>query len=251
MVPIALYPCLPCPYCNSTTLIIDEDSVSMRRLSGIALESYINKFQFPSLKEVESNESAWVKVLYGLVDFVDSLSCEPSQFIAYFKCKTCSESVSSIGLAKKPQKIDSICQAEIKVESFSPPLPMFPLASTTPSSVNAELLASFNSFHSDTCSSGNRLRRAMEKLCKELGYCERNLHRTIEAMSEKYPKQAELLIALKLVGNEASHSDGVDEQDLLDSYQVIEVVLDVFRQNVVEEIAKNSASRLKNKFKLD
>ena len=242
------YPKLPCPYCNGDHLLIDLDSLQTRGLSGAALKSYIENFQFKNLKEAINVDNNWLKLLAGLVDVADSVQYYPSQFIAFFKCSMCHESISSIGIAKTPRE-SSKGYLQIKVESFSPPVSMFPLNTITPKPINEELLGAFCYFHSDTSSSGNKLRRAIEKLCKELGFDNATLHRNIEAMSKVYSQEASWLEPLKLVGNEATHADGINQSDLLDSFQVFEVVLDIFRRKEVESKTAKTVEKLEKRFK--
>lgn len=242
------YPQLPCPYCDNDTLAIDESSLSIRKLSNTALKTYLNKLTTNNLENLDSEDSNWLKFFAGLADVADSMTFEPSQFVAFFRCSMCDESVSSTGIAKLPRK-DSSRLLQIKVEYFNPAIPIFPLSTTTPKTINEELLASFNLFHSDNCSSGNRLRRAIEKLCVELGFNVGNLHRNIEAMAKKFPEEAGWLESLKLVGNEATHSDGVNESDLLNSFQVFEVVLDIFRRKKIKSQTLKTVAKIDSKFK--
>jgi Domain of unknown function (DUF4145) len=242
------HPQIPCPYCDSNNLSIDKSSLTFRKLSGAALKTYLNKLTTNNLNNVKEEDNNWIKFFAGLTDVADMMMHEPSQFIAFFKCSMCSESVSSTGIAKLPRK-DSKGIVQIKVEYFNPPIPIFPLSSITPKNINEELLASFNLFHTDICSAGNRLRRAIEKLCIELGFNVGNLHRNIEAMASDYPEESKWLDSLKLVGNEATHSDGVNESDLLDSFQVFEVVLDVFRRKEIKENTLKAVAKIDKKFK--
>ncbi|TOL40633.1 hypothetical protein CGH98_24360, partial [Vibrio parahaemolyticus] len=53
-------------------------------------------------------------------------------------------------------------------------------------------------------------------------------------MAKEFPQEARWLESLKLVGNEATHADRVSEDDLLDSYKVFEVVLDIFRRKQLD-----------------
>lgn len=248
MISVSRYPSLPCPYCDSNNLKIDKESIKKRKLSGTALTSYMDKFHYANLKSVKNEESDWLKLFAGIIEVVDSVQFIPTQFIAFFKCSMCNESVSATGVAKEPTK-DSNRSTEIKVENFSPPIPMFPLRPLTPKSINEELLGTFSHYHSDIFSSGNKLRRAMEKLCEELGFTGTNLHRKIEAMAKEYPQEAKWLEPLKLVGNEATHSNGINESDLLDSLLVFEVVLDIFRRKHVESKVAQTVAKLEQKFK--
>lgn len=241
------YPKLPCPYCSSYNLVLDESSIVYRELSSTAVKAYTDKFKLKDINDVSLSDHTLIRMVFMMAEYADSSAYAPSQFVAFFTCSMCMENVSAIGISKVP-KNNSSAITQIKVESFSPPIPMFSLDSTTPNSINEELLSSFNHFHSDLSSAGNRLRRAMEKLCKELDCYETNLHRSIQALSKKFPQEAKWLEPLKLVGNEATHSDGVSESDLLDSYQVFEVVLNIFQRKKIEQITDNTAAKLDLKF---
>ena len=246
---IGSYPHLPCPYCDSKSLILDKGSFSTRKLSGAALKSYVDKFGgYKDLPSIQSESSPWLSLLAGVLVAADGAMFEASQFIAFFRCSNCSESVSSMGVAKIP-KNESSEIVQIKVESFNPPIPMFTLRSTTPKLINEELLRCFAYFHSDISSSGNKLRRAVEKLCEELGYNKPTLHQSIQAMANDYPQEASWLESLKFVGNEATHSDGVTESDLLNSLEIFEEVLDIFRRQKAKHKVQESIERLDKKFR--
>ncbi|PMN12908.1 hypothetical protein BCT39_08975 [Vibrio lentus] len=243
------YPALPCPYCNSVNLEPDISSFSTRALSGHARKAYIDRFRDNDLLNlVKDEDNSFLKLAVTFVTIASESGYGPSQFIAFFKCNTCNESVSATGVAKIP--IDKTNQIrQIKVESFSPPIPLFPLNNTTPNSVNEELLSSFNHYFFDTCSAGSRLRRAIEKLCVELGFSHGNLHRRIQNMAKEFPQEARWLESLKLVGNEATHADRVSEDDLLNSYKVFEVVLDIFRRKHLDPEIDNTVLKIENKYK--
>ncbi|HAS6359609.1 TPA: DUF4145 domain-containing protein [Vibrio vulnificus] len=247
--PLGNYPALPCPYCNSLNLEPDVESFSARGLSGRAGKAYVEKFRDNDLLDlVKDEDNNFLKLAATFITIANEAGYSPYQFIAFFKCKMCNESVSATGFAKIPNdKTNRIRQ--IKVESFNPPVSLFPLNSTTPNSVNEELLSSFNHYFSDTCSAGNRLRRAIEKLCAELGFSQGNLHRRIQSMAKEFPQEARWLESLKLVGNEATHADRVSEDDLLDSYKVFEVVLDIFRRKQLDPEIDSTVLKLENKYK--
>ena len=230
-------------------LKLDSESFTARKLSWQARRAYQEQFKDNELMDFATKEdNSFLKIAALILTVADGATYQPSQFIAFFKCSMCNESVSATGLAKIPKNDTS--SRQIKVENFNPPVPLFPLSDTTPSSINEELLSSFNHFFSDTCSSGNRLRRAVEKLCLELGYIRgRHLYHNIEAMAEEYPQEARWLQSLRLVGNEATHADQVTEDDLLDSYKVFEVVLDIFRRKYIEPEIEKVAIQLHDKHK--
>ncbi len=241
------YPGLPCPYCNSNVLLINKDTVSFKPLSGEYLKTFVSKFSSDNLRKAEGG-GEFIKFLAAIADISELVNYSSNQFIAFFDCALCSGSVSSLGVARIPIKIGTK-GAQLKVECFNPPIPMFSLSSTTPNKINEELLGAFRHFHSDVGSAGNKLRRAMEQLCIELGYNESNLHRNITAMSKDYPEESNWLGSLKLVGNEATHSNGVVESDILDFLQVFDVVLDIFRRREAALKIRQTVERIEGKFK--
>lgn len=85
-------------------------------------------------------------------------------------------------------------------------------------------------------------------MCIELGFGENTLHKNIEAMTLKYPEEAAWLTALKLVGNEATHSDGIDEADLLDSFKIFEAALHIFKKRKLSEAVAKTIPKIEQKF---
>ncbi|MGE8361412.1 DUF4145 domain-containing protein [Pseudomonas sp.] len=245
--PIDDYPVLPCPYCNGNALRINKDTICFKPLSGESLKNFVDKFSSENFKNAEGG-GEFIKFLAIIADASDLANYKSSQFIAFFDCALCSGSVSSLGVARIPIKVGSK-GAQLKVECFNPPVPMFSLSPTTPKKINEELLGAFRHFHSDVGSAGNKLRRAMEQLCVELGYGESNLHRNIIAMSKDYPEESNWLGSLKLVGNEATHSNGVIESDILDFLQVFDVVLDIFRRREASLKIRQTVEKIDDKFK--
>lgn len=209
------------------------------------------KKKFDAASEaLETN--TFLGVLAGIANAVDTASSQktPAKFICFFECKNCNNQVSATGTAQIP-----IANTEsprnpttVKVEYFSPPVPMFPINQEVPDSVATEMLQAFNHFHSDLSSSGAKLRRSVEKLCLELGYKEKNLHFTISALQKDHPTEGGLLNSLKLLGNEAAHSDSVDESDILNAFEVQEVILDIFPRVKLRKLAEENAAKLIQKF---
>ena len=250
---IKSYPELPCPYCGNHKLKLDLSTFQYKNLTGSVLKNYNEKYNFKKVQQTiaNSDESTFIKLLTGTFAVIDVLSHTPVQFTAFFQCDICSSSVASLGLAKvqkNKEKLDLSTDMEIKVLSFNPPIPIFELQESTPESINNELLHVFNYFHSDISSSGSKLRRAIEHLCFELGCNHKNLHRNIQELSKQYPQEAKWLESLKLVGNEATHSGGVSEKDIIDSLQILEVILDIFRRNEIEPLINQTALLLENKY---
>ena len=243
--PITSYPKLPCPYCGSHDLEIMSDAFQFKELSLKAIDRYLKKFDTKTVPNFENDDHVLIKIIDTLAYGFDRFTHSVHQCVGFFKCATCEEHVSAAGVVKRHN--EGKLGDQIKIETFSPPIPMFPLQNTTPSIINEELLGSFGYFHSDTCSSGNKLRRSIERLCDELGYTGR-LHRKLQDMSKDYPQEARWLNSLKLLGNEATHADNIDEKDLLMGYKVLEVVLDIFRRKIIDPQVERAVNQLNKKF---
>lgn len=110
------------------------------------------------------------------------------------------------------------------------------------------MLQSFNHFHSDPHSSGAKLRRSIETMCSELNFKEKNLHAMLSSMEKEFPREAQLLDSLKLLGNAASHRDSVSEEDLLDAFEVQEYVLGLFDRIKEKKEVEETSKRLMEKF---
>lgn len=251
--PISSYPILPCPYCNARSLAPDRKTfgyreVSVKNLGGLPFD----KAGAVSMTDVKNTFEAnkFFGVLLGLAKIAELSNYTWAKFNAFFQCSNCHQSVCSVGSAAIPaQQSSGNKEISIKVEYFSPPIRMFELVPTTPESINDELLKAFSHFHSDLTAAGAKLRRAIEQFCRELGYTNGSLHRRIEEMRSAYPKEATWLQSLKLVGNEATHGTGIEEQDLLHSFEVFAVLLDIFRQKQLESKVEKSLVQLDAKFR--
>ncbi|MDQ3060152.1 MAG: DUF4145 domain-containing protein [Pseudomonadota bacterium] len=246
------YPKLPCPFCNAKKLSLDPDVLQFRNSppnKGNVIVSREDKEIQKSFLNIY-RESKFFGVLYGIAVIGDKNKTSLKKFTAFFTCEECGGNVSAAGTAKIPnENLGNNLGASIKVEYFSPPVPMFDVSKYTPDPIAQEVLQAFNHFHCDLTGSGAKIRRAMEKLCKELGFVGKSLHHSIEAMGVIYPTQANWLKSLKLLGNEASHADGVEEADLLKAFQILEAVLDLFRQRVIERSINELLPELDEKFR--
>jgi Domain of unknown function (DUF4145) len=252
-VPLQSYPTLPCPYCMSHSLSIDTKSINYRKAIHPETSAILAKEMNSKKQEVSDafKENTFLGVLVGVGVIFSNAQKAPAKFICFFKCKNCGGDVSATGTSQHPISTNNQSSVEnplLKVEYFSPPVPIFKVSSSVPTPIKEAVLQSFNHFHSDISSSGAKLRRSIEKLCSELGFKERNLHSSISAMEKQFPKEAGLLQSLKLLGNEATHSDTVNEEDLLDAFEVQEFVLGMFERVEAEKLVEDKANKLRLKF---
>lgn len=252
-VEVEKYPALPCPYCKTKSLHLDKASISYRKAICSGTTALIEEAHKQKMGVVTEafNANVLLGVLVGFGAIASTIPREPAKFICFFKCQSCDMDVSATGTSqyaenrnKYSQKISPL----IKVEYFTPPLPIFNVDSLVPATVKKELLQAFNHYHSDLCSSGTKLRRSIEKLCHELGFQEKNLHCSLSSLEKAHPREGRLLNSLKLLGNEAVHSDMVNEEDLLDAFEVQEFVLGIFERIREENKIQEKANKLLLKY---
>lgn len=245
------YPVLPCPYCSSISLKLQPDTFEHRGAPSYFGNFSVNRHNSAAAANFKAaiSNNKFIEILAHGVMAYDNIKYDPGKFIVFFECENCSNTVSATGSARVPNHLsDERSFITIKAEYFSPSLPIFPIEDCVPNSIAEEILHAFNYFHSDLPASGGKLRRAMEKMCVELGFSEKTLHKSIEAMTIKYPDEAAWLAALRLVGNEATHSDGIDENDLLHSFEVFEAALHIFKRRKLSEVVSRTLPKIEQKF---
>ena len=243
------YPILPCPYCSQKHLRIDTDTLHYKIVDVLDAPNIIKEERKKSITEIKDiyEESKFFGILFGAITVIGSVIEKPAKFVSFFKCDNCNKDVSATGTLKIDREED-INTASIKVEYFTPPIPIIKLSPNLPEKIREELIQAFNHFHSDLTSSGTKLRRAIERLCLDLGFKEKNLHFSITSMGKEYPQESEFLDSLKLLGNESVHEGKVNEHDLLDAFEVMDYVLQLYDRKKYLEIANMKALKLKEKF---
>jgi Domain of unknown function (DUF4145) len=218
-------PAWPCPHCHKSTLAFVPQSLSKKE----TIES----------KRVRGDET-WEP------------SCINYAFTAWLKCKSsdCGQEVAVIGQGS-PETYPTWDEDGTPIEDwrneFRPlfcwPMPdIIELPSTCPKEVNVELRAAFRLFWTDQAASAGRVRVALERLMdhhkipkRRKGdkgkYYALKLHARIETFSRTESGAGEKLMALKWLGNTASHQGAVSRDDLLDGFEILECVLaDLFEQ---------------------
>lgn len=246
------YPLLPCPYCRSKSLGLSSDDLIYRKVSTEDCAKLYEKHGEVSPDNVRKSyeENKFLGLLMGISLAVEYSRTEWSRFAGFFTCQNCGNAVSAIGLAAMPmvRGVGGQEPPRIKVEFFSPAVHMFELSSTTPNVVNEELLKAFGYFHSDLTAAGAKLRRAAEQFCAELGFKDGFLNKRIRDLGVSYPTEADWLRSLKLLGNEATHADRVEEVDLLHAFEVFDELLDIFRRRDARARVGEAVAHLDAKF---
>lgn len=120
---------------------------------------------------------------------------------------------------------------------FCYPMPdIISIPAKCPEDVQNELRAAFSLFWSNPAACAGRMRVSLESLMNHLGVpktkvsatgkiVDQGLHDRIDAYAKSAPEIGMQLMALKWLGNTASHESDVSKTDLLDAFEIMEHAL--------------------------
>jgi hypothetical protein len=171
-----------------------------------------------------------------------------------FKCnrQRCSETVMMVGTGTCELEQDVI-EGEwsqylanfFKPKFFQPHLNIFDVPDYAPSEIANMLKLSFAVFFCDSDSCGNRIRASVEIVLNHIGSPSTKTTRggkiksislgdRINALTEEHDNIKELLSAIRIIGNEGSHSESsLSRQDTIDSYTMVQFILElIFKPEV-------------------
>ncbi|PKH99081.1 hypothetical protein CXF78_15580, partial [Shewanella sp. 11B5] len=127
-----------------------------------------------------------------------------------------------------------------KKRFFQPHLNIFEIPEYVPKDVVNMLNLSFALFFCDSDSCGNRIRASIEKVLNHIGSPSTrvttsssriktiSLGDRIKALTSDYENIKDLLSAIRIIGNEGSHSESsLSRQDTIDSYLMVKFILDI------------------------
>jgi hypothetical protein len=160
-----------------------------------------------------------------------------------------------------------------KPKFFLPHLNIFEIPEYVPTEIRDMLKLSFALFFCDSDSCGNRIRASVEIVLNHIGSPSTritansgrvrviSLGDRIEALTEEHDNIKELLSAIRIIGNDGSHSESsLSRQDTIDSYTMVRFILDILfrsqvdtaqiyqlaRQRIVENEARSQAVQIPN-----
>lgn len=192
------------------------------------------------------------------------------RFVALLKCnnKHCIDIVTLAGRGEEKETYYDNCghteQEYLKVfypEYFCPPPRIFPIPEKTPENIKNEIMHSFRIFLTDQNAAGNRIRTCVEmilnqqkiiktKLSKKRTRENITLHTRIKEFEKKHKELGENLLAIKWLGNAASHSSGLNVNDIFDAYSILHHVLNEIYDSRSKRIKKLTKDINKKKGKL-
>ncbi len=149
---------------------------------------------------------------------------------------------------------------------FYPNLKIFNYPENLPKRLEEEINNSFANYFSDTASSANKIRRAIEILVTALGAPKYTLtqkinpstrrrkklffelHTRITKLNKSKTRTSEMLLGLKVIGNEGSHynESKIKQKDILEAYEVLGFILQKEFTDKEKEILQK-AENLKNR----
>ncbi|MBK6994437.1 MAG: DUF4145 domain-containing protein [Saprospiraceae bacterium] len=244
-------PRFSCPNCGTGQLRFEKDSLMSR------LPAWIRKFPVSSNNYDEHHQKN--------IDQIDIFENNRGESIASFflQCDHhyCKEAVIASGLLKNETETEydnsegEIWENDVAnfyPTSFYPTVHLFELPKKIPEKVRVELINSFSLFWISPPACGNAIRVAVERLMDERNIpisskgkeTALTLHQRIEKFGEEYKELSELLLAIKWIGNDASHTSDLYHSDVVLAYEFFErCLIELFEESKIERL-KNSASEI-------
>ncbi|WP_297572970.1 DUF4145 domain-containing protein [uncultured Deefgea sp.] len=158
-----------------------------------------------------------------------------SNFSAVLNCKNCSNEVFCLGDGRVSEvqfeDEDGYSRdyvTEYKPKYFHPPIPQFLIAEWIPSEIKVKINDAFALAYCDFASCGNKLRVVVEEVMNSIDPDGKGvrLHKRIEALKEENEKIKEFLMAIKWLGNEASHEGELQEYEVAFAFKTLKLILD-------------------------
>ncbi len=222
------------------------------------LSPIVDSFVFEETKDSthahkhEAWEPEWIEYVY---------SCQ-------LKCSNpaCEEKIFSIGDGTVDSYVDDDNGQKLvycdyfRPKFFLPNLKIFTIVKNTPADIKESIEESFKLFFASPPAAGNQLRIALVRLLDNLKIQKitnkkgrRSLlttHARIDKLPKKYAKFQNLFYAIKWLGNNGSHSQELNMDDIMDAYDIFEIVLDEIFDKKTLTLEKTVARINKNKGKV-
>ena len=140
---------------------------------------------------------------------------------------------------------------------FEPPLDIFQIPDTCPSSVRAQIIRSFSHYFSDLHACANAIRASLELIMDDKGIertDKRNklifLGSRIKKFCTDNPQFDVYIEAVKWIGNAGSHFDILTKEEILDGYELLEfIIFELYERAEHQKNLKEKASKINQKNK--
>ncbi|MBL0621263.1 DUF4145 domain-containing protein [Aeromonas veronii] len=195
---------IKCPHCKNSILTLKRDDVRFHEIN-------ISK---------NNHHEIWFESEHTIF-----------QFTAFLTCPLCSDFTIATGHGSYDEYHDyeqniHECSEIFHPEYFIPTVHIFDLPSKCPKEVSFHIESSFKLAWADESAAGNKIRIAIEFLVETLiGKSKKRLDDRIRSLDGEHEKIKEYLLAIKWLGNDASHDASLKEHDLAFAYKILEQVL--------------------------
>lgn len=235
--PFGTWPSWACPTCQKSTLNVVGEAFQQTE-TGASRKA----------RDADEWEPSWVT----------------RRFTLTFQCasKQCGEVVVCVGDAGVNDSYDGGYHDAFTPLYFHPPLKFFRVAPECPEEVQSHLERAFGMAWSDTASTVNALRSTLEAILTDRKVARTavnakktrtplNLQIRIDRYVTKDPEAADLMKALRWLGNNGSHAHGKAPEmpDLLDAFAIMEHVIGHIYVQSGKAVAKLAKDIVKNKGK--
>ena len=133
---------------------------------------------------------------------------------------------------------------------------MFDLPTLIPKQIIEQVDLAFAHYFYDNNTCANKIRTSIELILDDIKAPKKrlkngklklipNLHQRIAHYSKTKRKLCELLLALKIIGNKGSHNHKSETKDILDAFEILELVLDKIYIKTTERIESLAKDKLR------
>ncbi len=218
-------PAWGCPHCGCGALALDQGSLK-------AVETPAAKRAFERSRNPD--------------DYHAHFSC-------WLRCGSCGGCVVACGdAAAEPREDEDDPSGWVFDTAYQPYLlrpapPLFLVPAAVPNDISVEIKRAFSLYWADYSACGNAIRIAVEALLTDIGIprfasgrkrARLTLHARIEKLQNAEPDLARLCLAIKWLGNEASHPGGLSRDDVLDGFELLASVVEVRYSATRKEIVR-------------
>lgn len=235
-------PSWPCPSCQSSVVVLKQDSFHrLETERSISLQAWVHseptqiEERFSALMQCQNENCGEVVSIGGNVVTVEDHNEE--------------EQTLNWSIVYEPK--------------FLLPAPkIFPILDSCPDAVKIELERTFGLFWFDNGASANGLRTAIEALLNDLKIArtfikkrkrgELTLHARIQKLEIKNSEAAELLMAIKWLGNTGSHlaDSAIPRDELLNGFDLFHGVIEMIYEKRAARLMKIAKTITKRKGRL-
>jgi hypothetical protein len=228
-----------------------------------------NKLTFLEKEFIQYNTRKTEQLLNS--DHYDELDLE-KKFVGFLKCNKCGEKITIIGnVFLEPDndydETDGTCSTIYypiyEPLFFNPPVLLFNIPENCPLQIKKILLDSFNLFWSDYSAASNKIRSLLDKLLDNLKIRKTKitknhkrkkltLHERIlllkETSNKEYRELADILLAIKWLGNEGSHNTSITFETIYKTFEILELAIKKLYDNT-EKILLKEVKKINKKKK--